>query len=312
MKTVFSYKDKLPRQYVDFLIDLIPKSFTVERLPFSAPDSQFERALKETDIAIFTPSGKYLPEHLYGNRLKLIQLLSSGYDKFNVEGATKKGIPVANNGGANAIAVAEYTILLILAVLRGLPGNLERGRQGKGMDQDYGMNLNTLHGKTVGIIGYGNIGSKVSERLQSFGAKILINDIKPVPNSSPLNELIENSDIITLHLRNNPQTAGIIGKKEFGLMKKGVILINTARPELIDDQALYAALKEDKLGGLGLDVVTDKKKIDARLLSLKNVIITPHVAGAAKETYEAAMMFAVKNFEHIARGEKPESVINSL
>jgi phosphoglycerate dehydrogenase-like enzyme len=312
MKIVFAYKDNLPKAYLDLITNAIPKSFAVEMIPFSAPISAFEKILKTADIALFAPSGKNLPAAVFGRQLKLIQLLSSGYDKFNTAGAAAAGVPVANNGGANGPAVAEHTILLILALQRHLLENNERGRAGAGIGKQYGFDLETLAGKKVGIIGYGSVGSEVTKRLTGWDVEVITYDIKDSPNKKSLDELLATADIITLHLRASPETKHILNKKAFEKMKKGVLIINTARPELVEEEALADALANGKVAGAGLDVITDKKRPNPRLLQFPNCLITPHIAGATKNTYLLSIKRAVENFIAVERGEKPNWIINGV
>ena len=185
------------------------------------------------------------------------------------------------------------------------------------MHENYGMDMHTLAGKTVGIIGHGRVGTAVAEKLMCLGARILAYDIQAVPHRTSLPDLLKESDIVTLHVRLNPETAGMFGKNEFATMKKGAFFINTARAELVDQSALIRALSGNKkepahLAGAGLDVVQDKRRIDPTFRAHPRVIITPHIAGATRDTYARAMAHAVANFERVAQGEPPLSVINGV
>ena len=138
-----------------------------------------------------------------------------------------------------------------------------------------------LHGKTVGIIGYGKIGKRLNKLLKSFGAKVLINDIKFIKNNVPLNTLLKNSEIISMNI-NLRSSKKILDKSKLDLLKKNCILINTSRPEVIDYDYLYKILLKKNIFGAGLDVF-NKEPYFGKLINLKNVVLTPHIGGYSKE-----------------------------
>jgi phosphoglycerate dehydrogenase-like enzyme len=256
-------------------------------------------------------------------KLKLVQLLSAGYDRVDVEAARKAKVPVSNNGGANAIAVAEHTILLMLAVLKQLVRfhlDVVAGKWRPPASSE--SPVLELAGRTVGIVGLGNIGKKVARRAAGFDARVQYYDILRLTEAEEdalglrfvlLAELLRTSDIVTLHVPLNDSTRGMIGARELALMKKSAILVNTCRGPVVDEQALYAALTDRKIGGAGLDVLVDEPPDKNHpLFKLPNVTLTPHSAGPTWENWTARFRNGFDNIERVAAGRKPLWVIPEL
>ena len=246
--------------------------------------------------------------------LKLVQLLAAGYEKVDLKAATELGIPVATNGGANAWAVAEHAIALILALYKRLIPADRSVRAGEWRKSTNGFNTYELAGKTVGIIGAGNIGRKVAYRLKSFETDILYYDAFPVPEIEEklgarkvsLDELVAQADVITLHAPLLKETRGLLGAQQFAAMKPGTVLINTSRSELMDEVALLAALRDGKIAGAGIDVYPQEPVApDHPLLGLDNVILTPHTAGHAFEGWARRCRFAWENIQRVTNGHAP-------
>lgn len=314
LKVLYAYKDKLPEDYVALVHTTLRAAFgEPDTILFSAGAGAWREKLARADAALFTPS-TFLSDVVLENarHLKLIQLLSSGYDKFNTPACKRLGIPLANNCGENADAVAEHTLLLMLAVLRSLVPYHHRMQKGMWKGWRFGMETRTLKECTVGIVGYGNIGKEVAKKVTALGARVLAFDKRVLAGVEQvgLPVLLAQSDIVTLHLRPGEGTDGIIGEHEFALMKERAILINTARPSLVNEAAFLHAIKSGKLFGAGVDVWTNKRT--SPLLGLPvaaNVVTTPHVAGAVRSAYADSVAFAVENFKRVARGEIPHGLI---
>ncbi|MDA0233216.1 MAG: 2-hydroxyacid dehydrogenase [Chloroflexi bacterium] len=252
--------------------------------------------------------------------LKLVQLLTAGFDVVDVPGLAELGISVANNGGANAISVSEHAMSLMLSVYRRLTDSWLNTKQGKwrdGIDQlPFRAEIN---GKTVGIVGFGNIGRQVARRLAGWDVELLYHDVvELMPGrdaelgavSTPLDELLERSDIVTAHVPLNRSTRGMFGAREFGLMKKTAVFINTCRGPVHNEAALIAALKAGEIAGAGLDVLEQEPTDPANpLLHMDNVVVTPHWAGGTAEGNERALKFAMSNFQRLAEGRKLLSVV---
>ena len=271
--------------------------------------------------AIFLAPARYLPEEVFDamNAVQLIQIWSSGYDKFNLKSALNRGILVANNGGYNSIAVAEQAILLILALYKRIIEGYRRVTSGKWAGNRHGMNQYILHGKSIGIIGLGNIGSKVAILASSFGMNVFYYDINRNLNLESkygfkyvdIDHLYINSDIISLHLHLNEDTINFIDSEDIKKMKKGVVIINVSRAELINRDALTDALIQEHLGGLGLDVFYEEPTTpNDPLLLHPNFVGTPH-SSCTYDTHVMAIDASIQNIRKALNGEKPDYLIST-
>lgn len=245
-------------------------------------------------------------------KLKLVQCLSAGYDRADIAAARRAQVPLCNNGGANAVAVSEHAILLMLAVSRQLirqHANVVAGRwRGNATPR-----LHELRGRTLGIVGLGTIGKKTARLAQAFGMTVHYYDIARLPEDAEdaLNvrfrlyrELLRTSDIVSLHVPLNASTRGMLGKAELALMPRHAILINTSRGPVVDEKALYRALSEGRIAGAGLDVFDQEPPpAENPLFTLDNVILTAHMAGPTQESNIARLRNAFDNVQRVARGE---------
>lgn len=249
---------------------------------------------------------------------KLVQLCSAGYDGVDLAMAGEMGIPVANNGGANAIPVAEFALTLIFACHRHLPIAHNDTRDGTWMRPEVdGYNSRELFGKTVGIVGAGRIGSTFAGMIKGFNTTTLYTD--PVQSEKAeafgatrveLDELLSESDIVSLHTNLNAGSTKLIGKRELEIMKNTALLINTCRGPVIDEPALIQALRNNEIWGAGLDVFEQEPvDTDNPLLKMDNVVVAPHIAGKSFESYPRRVEFAFQNMDRVWRGEQPESIV---
>jgi phosphoglycerate dehydrogenase-like enzyme len=230
-------------------------------------------------------------------RLRLVQLLSAGYDQVDVEAARKAGVPVANNGGANAIAVAEHTILLILAVMKRLVALHNNVVAGRWLAAGSAGPVHEAAGGILGIVGLGNIGKKVARRGAALDMRIVYHDIARLTEAEEdalgvryagLDELLRQANVVSLHVPLDASTRHLIGARELALMRPDAILINTCRGPVVDEAALHAALVSGRLAGAGLDVMVDEPPpVDHPLFALTNVTFTPHSAGPAWDNWAA-------------------------
>jgi len=249
-------------------------------------------------------------------QLKIIVKFGVGVDTIDLKAASEKGIVVGNAPGLNSVSVANMTIALMFAVLRKIVMYVNTTRKGgwvRDMSED-------IDGKTIGIIGFGDIGRKVAKRLSGFDARILAYDT--VPNeeiAKSLNtemvtfeKLIEESDIITIHVPNLPSTYHLISTPEFERMKKNAIIINTARGPIIDEKALIKALESGKLGGAGIDVY-EKEPVDPDnpLLKIETVVCTPHTSAETYKAYHDIGMCAAQTIVDYFNNNKPRFIVNS-
>ena len=254
-------------------------------------------------------------------KLKLVQLISAGYDAIDMAAARRSGIPVCNNGGSNSVSVAEHTLMLILAVLKRLTwchGNVvsSKWRVG-GFDH---MPLHELEGKTVGIVGLGRIGKKVARRLHGFDARVQYYDIVRLTEDEEdalgvrfvlFEELLRTSDIVTVHVPLSDATRGLMSTREFATMKPDAIFINTCRGPVVDEAALQKAITSGHLGGAGLDVMVEEPPAPNHpFFGLENVIITPHMAGPTWENWPKAFRNALDNIQRVAAGRAPLWVVS--
>lgn len=251
--------------------------------------------------------------------LKIIANCAVGYDNIDVAYCRQKGIMVTNTPGVLTEATADLTWALILAVARQVPQADYYTRQGnfKGWQLDLFLGQE-VSGKTLGIIGMGRIGQAVARRGLGFEMKIIYFDPTPLPSEKekelkarwlPLDELLRAADIVTIHASLNPSTYHLLSKEKMALMKKTAILINAARGPIVDEAALAEALQEGKIWGAGLDVYEREPEIEAALLSLKNVVLLPHIGSATRNTRLQMAMTAVRNLLQGLSGEKPENLV---
>jgi len=242
-------------------------------------------------------------------KLRVVGRAGVGVDNIDADAATRRGIVVMNTPGANAVAVAELTIGLMLALARKLP--VANATMYAGKWEKKNLQGAELRGKTLGILGLGRIGLEVAKRAKGFGLEIIGSD--PFVSAAvarengiklvALDELIAVSDYITLHVGLTQQTAGVVNAKSLAAMKKGVRIINCARGELIDDAALVAALKSGQVAGAALDVFAVEPLKDSPYFELDNVILTPHIAGSTSEAQEAVgIQIAMQVREYLKLG----------
>jgi D-3-phosphoglycerate dehydrogenase len=261
----------------------------VAKLPGKLPE-----ALADAD-ALIVRSAVQVDDALleHAPKLRLIGRAGVGVDNIDTDAATRRGIVVMNTPGANAIAVAELTLGLMIALARKLP--LGNSTMHAGKWEKKSLQGVELRGKTLGILGLGRIGQEVAKRARGFGMELIGHDpfvpaavareagIKLVSTE----ELFATSDYLTLHVGLTPQTHSILNERTLATMKKGVRILNCARGELIEEAALVAALQSGQVSGAALDVFTVEPPKDTPLANLPNVILTPHIAGSTDEAQEA-------------------------
>jgi D-3-phosphoglycerate dehydrogenase len=240
--------------------------------------------------------------------LKIIAKHGAGIDSVDLESATAHGVAVMVTNGANADAVAEHALALMLSLVRELPRFDREMRKGVWKDQAYAVR--DFRGRTVGIVGYGHIGQKAARLASACGASVVIHSrtrVEPPPGMAwedHLDRLLGRVDILSLHCPLTDRTKGMIGEKELRLMKPGALLINTARGKLIDEPALVAALKAGQLAGAGLDTfATEPPDAGNPLFSLPNVVCTPHIASSTTDAALQMGTIAAQNIISYLRGE---------
>lgn len=248
--------------------------------------------------------------------LKLIARSGVGYDSIDLDAATRLGVWVTTTPGSNHDTVADYTMALMLALLRNLVQTIEQTRSGIWQR----MVGHELRGKILGIIGTGRVGREVGLRARAFGMTILAHDLYPNTEWAEqvgaryvdLDNLLSASDVLTLHAPLTDETRSLIGPRSLKKIKHGCFLVNTARGELIDEGALVEALDAGVVAGAALDVFAQEPPPDRRLADHPHVLPTPHSAGGTHAAHERAAMMAIDEVLRVARGDAPLHPVNRL
>jgi len=250
-----------------------------------------------------------------GRRLRLVHKLGAGVNTIDVPTATQLGIAVANMPGANAPSAAEGTVLLMLAVMRRLPALDRATRSGRGWPTDatLGETVRDIGGCTVGLVGYGNIATRVERIVAAMGARVLHTSTGDdgTPGWRSLPALLAESDVVSLHLPLTDDTEHLIDAAALRLMKPSAILVNTSRGAIVDEAALTDALREGQLAGAGLDVFA-VEPVDPRnpLLELDNVVLTPHVVWYTRDTMHRYLEAAIDNCRRLRDRQDLINVVN--
>jgi len=301
MATKILFSPRFPKPIYDIAVEMTPPGFELVPVDSNAP--QFLEAAKDAEY--FMGFGRNPLSHDF------------------YAAAKKAKVPISNNGGANSVAVAEHAVMLILATLKKLAWQHKNCVDGKWRVGDFAeQRFYELEGKTVGVVGLGNIGKKVVRRLHGFDVDILYYDILRLPEHEEdalgvrfvlLDELLKRSDVVTLHVPLSPQTKDMISERQLGLMKPTAILVNTCRGPVVDEMALHKALITKKIAGAGLDVMVDEPPSkDNPLLNVENITITPHTAGPTWENWAKAFRNAFDNILRVHEGRKPMWVVPEL
>lgn len=289
--------------------------------PVDIDGKALAEALAGFDIIVASVKPDFHREFFaHKDRTRLITRHGIGYDNVDIDGASQCACIVSRVAGwVEREAVAETTVTLLLDILRRTADASARVREGRWADRADFVGWE-IKGKTVGIIGIGNIGSRVCEILKfGFGAQVMACDPNLYPDvirnlgAEPveLEHLLRESDIISLNASLNPSSRYMLSPREFGMMPDGVFIVNTARGELMDQDALIAALESGKIAGIGMDVVEHEPiGADHPLLKYPNVMIVPHIAAYTRESLGLMGEKVVSDVERVARGEMPDEVVN--
>jgi D-3-phosphoglycerate dehydrogenase / 2-oxoglutarate reductase len=253
--------------------------------------------------------------------LKLVVVTRGGPVNVNVDAATEHGVIVANAPGRNAPAAAEYALGLMLAAMKRIPDAHASLKGGEWRGEFYAFEENgvELDGSTAGLVGFGAIGSRVAKVLGAFGTEVLVYDpfvddarVEEVgARKVELDELLEHARVISIHARLTDETRGMIGAAQIAKMPEGSVLVNTARGGLLDYEALCDALESGHLGAAALDVYDEEPPPEgSRLFEVPNLVLSPHIAGATRETAHRAASIAAAEVGRYARGEDLTNVVN--
>jgi phosphoglycerate dehydrogenase-like enzyme len=254
-------------------------------------------------------------------KLDIVATCRAGPVNVDVAAATKQGVCVLTPPGRNADSVADFALGLVLALCRNISRAERHLRQNGWMVRSeipyFHFRGPELAGRTLGLVGFGAVGRAFARRVQGFDMRVLVADPYLAPGDignlgelAPLESVLAQADLLSLHVPLNEQTTGMIGVKELALMRPTAYLINTARAAVVDEEALFTALSQGRLAGAALDVFWNEPQIAARWFSLDNVLLTPHLAGAADDVkaHHAAMI--IQDLQTLATGAVPERLVN--
>jgi phosphoglycerate dehydrogenase-like enzyme len=294
-------------------------------ITYRAPDDpQLAGLMKEAHALVIPAVGPRLPAALFeATKIRLVQVTGAGVDRLDRPALERLGIPVANAPGGSNSAVAEYAVSCASVLLRRLTwasAELQAGRYEEFRKRMLADNLAGIDGLLVGVVGFGVIGQAVAQAFHALGARLCYHDPAPrdpqaaaalAARAVTLEELLQTSDVVTLHVPLVAATTGLIGDKQFAAMKTGAILINAARGGVVDEAALAAHLRSGHLGGAALDVYsTEPPARDNPLFSLggeaaSRLLLTPHIAGVTRQAFANLFRVAWDNVERVLRGESP-------
>lgn len=324
---VFGKKGRLQKYTPD------PSVYEGYEIAYVSPGDPVEDAIavgKDADFILADAMAK-VPAELIEQmpNLKLIHSEGVGFQGFDIEAARKRHIYVCNCKGMNAVAVAEQAILLMLGLLRDIRGGDRKLREGKQIQtkESYMLagNLRELGDGSIGLVGFGDIAKAAAQMANVFGAKVYYYDVfraKPEVEEAyqatylPLDELLAVSDFVSLHLPVTKDTTGMANADFFAKMKQGAYLINTARGELVDDEALIAALRSGKLAGAGLDTISNEPvQPDHPLLAAgpevnEKILFSCHIGGITGSSFRRGYEMVWSDIKKVEAGEKPDHVVN--
>jgi phosphoglycerate dehydrogenase-like enzyme len=311
-----------PLNEISIAEELLPPS--VDAVVARPGSPEFKAALADAICLVGFGDGS-MDDAFYKSapNLKLVQLLSAGYDRCDIEAARRAGVPICNNGGANSTAVSEHALLLMLAVCRRVVWqhtNVSAGRwRGNNVDD---VKLYELKGRTLGIVGLGTIGKKTARLAQAFGMTVQYYDTVRLTEDRAdalgvrfalFDEVLRTSDIVSLHVPLIKETRHMIGAAQLRMMKPTAYLINTCRGPVVDEPALIEALQAGTIAGAGLDVFDQEPPPPNNpLFALQNVVLTAHFAGPTWENQYTRFRNGFDNCQRVIRGEKPLWIIPEL
>ena len=286
-----------------------------------APRDRLLAGVREADILFCLLHDRIDAEIMdAGGRLRLVACMAIIPANIDLAAATARGIPVTVIPPLVTEATADVNMALLLAVARRIVEGDRLLRAGV-FPGSQSMHLvgGTVHGKTLGIVGLGAIGREVAKRARGFGMRVLYMKRRRLPDAeeralgvawAPLDDLLREADFVSVNALFTPETRHLIGEREIGLMKPTAYIVNTSRGPLIDEAALARALRERRIAGAGLDVYEHEPRVTPELIDLPNVVLTPHVGSADRETRERIAGVVVDNIEAWLHGDRPPNVAN--
>jgi len=287
------------------LRDALPEGMSLTIVD-AADDTAFAAVLPEADAILHVLKPLRARDIEAAPRLKLIQKIGVGVNTIDLDTARKRGVAVCNMPGTNSQAVAELALMLMLAALRRVTYFDPLTRRGEGWRPEPGEfdRAGELAGRTVGLVGFGAIPQRLAPVLHALGADVIHTTATEREGAVPLEELLARSDVVSLHCPATPDTIGMISREAIARMKSGAVLVNTARGELVDETALYDALRSGHLRAAGLDVFQrEPASQDNPLFALPNVVVTPHVGWLTPETLSRSIAIGFENCRRVRSGE---------
>lgn len=283
---------------------------------FLMPQKELLSEIKQYDALINFAEVKANQEFVEcAHKLKIIANCSIGFDNLNLSLLTSNGIWASNAPGFFNYPVAEYVFAGILTISRRLLEADDFVRKGRWQAFEPGRwDGVSLKEKTVGIIGLGTIGKELRLMVKAMGAKVIYSTPTPGKEEgwTPFEELVSSSDVISIHVPLTPETVNLFNEKTIAKVKQGVIIANTSRGAILDQVVLVQALRSGKVGGAILDVFRDEPNIPDELYQMKNVLLTPHIAGGTQSAREACVKRAVQNVAAVLKNNKPVNALNEL
>jgi phosphoglycerate dehydrogenase-like enzyme len=328
-KNVIAHKIVSFSPFTKEVNDTIKKLFPgvqLETVPIESTEEEKLKAIRDATILF----GDYRHKNRIDRKiietaknLKLIQQPTVGYEAIDVKAASERGILVSNAAGFNSVGVAEHAIMMMLALLKKLPIlHSETSKcnwlQVKCVSEG---SIWELEGRNLGILGFGLVGRELAKRARGFGPIILYNKRNRLTETEEkdlgveyrsFEDILRQSDILSVHVPLTEETKGLIGKSEISKMKKGAILLNLARGEVVDTEALAEAVRNGALKGAGVDVF-DPEPIEPGnpLIGLENVLLTPHIAGGTVESKVKSLKICFDNIAKVIKGETPANIVNN-
>jgi D-3-phosphoglycerate dehydrogenase len=298
MKVKVLVADKFPDIYIQQMKDA---DLDVNYFP-KLSENDLPEAAKEVDILVVRSTVVNADTIMKSEHLNLIIRAGAGVNNINIAAANQKGIYVANCPGMNSIAVAELAMGLIISLDRRIPDNVADFRKGVWNKGEYSK-AEGLYGKNLALVGFGNIGKEVAKRAIAFGMNVYAKDIssiegEKVKDFSEMDQVLPIADIVSIHLPSTPQTKGLFNKQMFGYMKKGALLINTSRPDIIDEDALLEAIQEKNIRA-AVDVFKGEPEgktgeVKSKLQSSPNIYVTHHIGASTEQAQNAVAAETVR------------------
>ncbi len=302
--------------------ELAPEGIAFAIVDPGLPWDQRRELLAHTEAIISGGGAPSLAEMDDLPALKLLQLMSAGYDRVDVPAVKERGVVVARTSPQIAASVSQLAVGLMIAVLHRMGPGIDGARDGTWLEKPRSRPIFELMGKTVGIVGFGNIGREVARRLAGFDCDLIYYDSFDIPEEVEkalfargvdFDELLRVSDVVTAHMPLYSGSRGMFNARVFSLMKDTAIFINTCRGPVHNERDLIDALRDGRIAGAGLDVLEEEPADPSNpLLHMDNVVVTPHIGGSSEERIERALVFSFENARRVMDGEEPLGQIQPL